>query len=279
MPHPPESRVALGVGRVFRRSLALSVRHRGILLANAIFSAVFVRYSVWIKRVPETDLIPDLSVQAAESGGADPSPYLIGAMILAGLAAFAAGICVLALVFACQNAIRVAAVEAALGRPSRPWLCFRRALRWSLAWLLTALAVSLMTSLGLMLLILPALYVLARYYPWTQTVVFEGAGWGGLARARDLTAGYRWPIAAALLPIGFVWLAGFATVGMLAEAGSVGPTAAMLVNIALTTLFSQYMVFFDALLYLRLREINDGTPPPELAPVRAPPAALGALSA
>ncbi|PZQ49828.1 MAG: hypothetical protein DI556_10215 [Rhodovulum sulfidophilum] len=283
MPHPPESRVALGVGRVFRRSLALSVRHPGIFLSNAVFSAVTILLGAWL-RVPEPAFFPNPSPSPLVEAATDPvfdelAPYLTGGQVLGALLGLAVLLGVALLLWACQNAIRVAAVEAALGRPSRPWLCFRRALRWSLAWLLTALAIALMLSLGLTLLILPALYVLARYYPWTQTVIFEGAGWHGLARARDLTAGYRWPIAAALLPIGLAWLAGFATVGMLSDAGSVGPTVAMLVTIALTTLFSQYTAFFDALLYLRLREINDGTPPPELAPAYDPPAPRGALSA
>lgn len=124
----------------------------------------------------------------------------------------------------------------------------------------------ILAGIGLVLFILPGLYVLARYWPWIATIVFEDTGWSGFSRAQELTEGYRLPLIGAIALFGLlgvvilVFLMPFAALG--AEAGFVLqiPIAA-----AVSAIFYALIAVFIAMVYARLREIKEGMSPADIA--------------
>lgn len=118
---------------------------------------------------------------------------------------------------------------------------------------------SLAAGIGLVLLILPGLYIFARYQPLVAAIVFEDAGWSGLGRARDLTKGYRWPLVGLFLLIGLALGVVGGGMGMLLMlAGPLGGGAGFAFEVLMTTLYLAYAAIYGAVIYLRLRELNEG---------------------
>ncbi len=114
-------------------------------------------------------------------------------------------------------------------------------------------------GLASVFLIVPGLYVAARFYPLIPAVVFEDRGWSGLTRARDLTQGYRWAIAALILLV--VVIAVVLVVGGGLVFGAIQPVGggiAFLGEVILNALSLAYTAILGALVYLRLRELNEG---------------------
>lgn len=167
--------------------------------------------------------------------------------------------------FAITGVMCLAALDAVLGKRHTVGEYVGQTLRhiWPIVGL--GLLVSVATGFGFVLLILPGLYVAARYLPWTAAVVFENAGWSGLGRGQELTEGYRWPLVGAVTLMGLVVIAILLALGpalvALGEAGLVGA----LVEGVLTAVYYALIAVFTALVYIRLREIKDGLSPADIA--------------
>lgn len=114
-------------------------------------------------------------------------------------------------------------------------------------------------GLAAVFLLVPGLYVMARYYPLVPAILFEDAGWSGLGRARDLTRETRWPIVGLILIVAVIVAALALGLGFAFSAISpIGGGVAFLAETILTTLYIAYSAVLTALVYLRLRERNEG---------------------
>lgn len=158
----------------------------------------------------------------------------------------------------------LAALDAVLGKRHTVGEYLRQTLRHLGPIVGLGLLVSIATGFGVVLLVIPGLYVMARYLPWTPAVVFENAGWAGLSRGQDLTEGYRWPLAGAVALMGVAVVAILLAAGPLLVAMGAG-LAGVLVEGAFTALYYALIAVFTALVYLRLREIKDGMSAADIA--------------
>lgn len=234
--------------------------HPGILAGHLALAAVWQLFPEETAKRPRMP-VPDISASAATfSWHMETSSWL--ALVILPVVLLIA-VCLLAPLLIGSATLRLVSVQAALGRPTRPWACLGRAARRLPAYLLCGLAVWALLLMGFMLFVIPALYLFARYLPWTYAVLLEDAGSGGLARARDLTEGYRWPIVGLVLIAGLVWLALFGGVGFTLDTLEGGPRATKIATAAWTGVYTCVEVFLETLIYLRLREIKEGTPAPE----------------
>ncbi len=166
--------------------------------------------------------------------------------------------------FVVTGVMCLAALDAVLGKRHTVAQYLRQTLRHLAPIVGLGLLVAIATGLGVVLAVLPGLYVVARYLPWTPAVVFENAGWSGLARGQSLTEGYRWPLVGAVALMGLIVTAILLVAGPLMVAAG-GGMAGVLVEGAFTAVYYALIAVFTALVYIRLREIRDGLSPADIA--------------
>ncbi|WP_299478407.1 hypothetical protein [uncultured Roseibium sp.] len=133
------------------------------------------------------------------------------------------------------------------------------------------IAVTILVVIGLMLLIVPGIWVYAVFAVIAPVIVIERVGFGAMARSRALTKEYRWPIVGALvlaiilsMIISFVALF---VVGLIAVLGTVGLIIGVILFAAISTLGAGYISILIALIYARLREIKEGVNVDQIASV------------
>lgn len=150
------------------------------------------------------------------------------------------------------------ALDAVIGKRHTVGQYARQAARQLLPIAVLGILISVLAGVGLALLIVPGIYVLARFLPWVEAVVFEDAGWRGLGRAQDLTEGYRWPLVGAVLLMGIVLVG----LGMLAGAAlyavETNLALSLLVESIVSAVYHAIFAIFTALVYARLREVKEG---------------------
>ncbi len=151
----------------------------------------------------------------------------------------------------------LAALDAVMGRSHTISQYTQQTLRQLLPIGVLGIALTIMAGIGGALLIVPGLYVLARFLPWVESVVFEDVGWSGLGRAQQLTEGYRWPLVGAVLLMGVIVLAIIVALTPIMIAVS-GGLAGALVEAVISALYYALIAIFTALIYARLREIKEG---------------------
>ncbi len=114
----------------------------------------------------------------------------------------------------------------------------------------------------LALLVLPGLYLIARFFVFTPAILVERAGFGALGRASQLSKEYRWPIVVTLVLLGLLLIAlSFVSqlfVGLMI-AGTGGIISYVILQSMMAAVMYSVMAIFSALLYARLREIKEGT--------------------
>ncbi len=159
----------------------------------------------------------------------------------------------------------LAALDALLGKRHGIGDYLRQTLRHFAPIAVLGLLVSIATGFGLLLLVLPGLYIFARYLPLTPVVVFENAGWTGLARAQSLTEGYRWPLAGAVLLLGVAVAAIVLVLSPIFAAAAGSGLFAAVIEAAFAGFYYALIAIFTALAYLRLREVSEGATPEEIA--------------
>lgn len=143
----------------------------------------------------------------------------------------------------------------------------RTALPHALPLFVLGTVLSVAAGVALLFFVVPGLYVLAQFLVWVQAAVFEKAGMGALGRAQALTSGYRWPLVGALVLLILLLIGAlFVSVPLFALAAA-GPARliAALVSGASVALINALAAIFTTLVYLRLREIEDGTRPADIA--------------
>lgn len=192
----------------------------------------------------------------ADPMAADANPLGAGGIVLLILEAMVG--------FVISGVMCLAALDAALGKRHTVGAYLHQTLRHLGPIVGLGLLVSIATGFGLVLLVIPGLYVVARYLPWTVAVVFENAGWSGLGRGQDLTEGHRWPLVGAVALMGAVVVAILIAAAPLLGAVGAG-LSGVLVEGAFTALTYALIAVFTALVYIRLREIKDGASAGDIA--------------
>jgi hypothetical protein len=205
--------------------------------------------------------VPALA-SAAVAGVAAPDPTL---QVTAGQ--LWAGVIDLVLGTLVSGVLCLAALDARFGTRHGVGEYLRQSLRHLLPLLVFGLLLSIAMVIGVMLLVVPGLYVAARYLPYVPATVFEDRGWEGTSRAEELTLGYRWPLVGTVLVFGLLFGGVLLVIGLPAAAAAegLGTMPAIRFGAALTAL--AYVVFatFSAVVYLRLRALRDGLTPAEVA--------------
>jgi hypothetical protein len=125
--------------------------------------------------------------------------------------------------------------------------------------MVVGLAVSLAAGLGLLLFVIPGLYVTARYLVWLPAMLFEGAGFGALGRAEVLTRGHRWPLVGALALLGLLSLGALMLVSPLLAgvAAGAGTLAAAAISAVVSGLDYAVFACFLTLAHQRLASPRD----------------------
>lgn len=163
------------------------------------------------------------------------------------------------------------AYDAKLSRPVRIGRYFGPALSAVVPLVVLSIVVSILAGIGIVLLIVPGLWIYAVFSVMAPAIVIERAGFGGLGRSRSLTKEYRWPILGALLLalVCFIIinLAALFLVTIVAAAGSVGMLVAVLLFTAMSTVGAGFLSILVALIYARLREIKEGISVDQIASV------------
>ncbi|NSX53298.1 hypothetical protein [Parasulfitobacter algicola] len=152
----------------------------------------------------------------------------------------------------------------------------KTAFRYLLPLTILSTVVSLLGGFGLVLLIVPGIWIYAVWSVVTPAVIIEGKGFQGLARSAELTVSYRWPIIGLIMLAGLIVIICMAPLAYLSTyligldffAIDVLPSAASISNadimlyIAINSLANALMYGFSgvviAMIYIRLREIKDG---------------------
>ncbi|MEM9780975.1 MAG: hypothetical protein AAF899_00725 [Pseudomonadota bacterium] len=122
-----------------------------------------------------------------------------------------------------------------------------------------SIAFYLAIVVGLIALVVPALWIMAALGVYAPAIVVENAGFRGLGRSFELTKGYRWPIVGVALVLGIIYLIALSVVGGLfvALASTLGIIAMLLLTIIIAVPQALLSVA-PVLIYARLREIKDG---------------------
>ncbi len=155
----------------------------------------------------------------------------------------------------------LAAYDASLGRKIDIGSYIGRTLGGALPIIVLGILFYILISIGFVLLIIPGLYLLARYYVFVPAILIENVGFGGLGRASSLSKGYRWPIVGALLVIFILILLvtiAMQLISMFIVLGIGGVFAVLVLQAIFSGVSYGLSAVFTALLYARLRELKEG---------------------
>jgi len=257
-------RPPLGIGRLVTSTFGLLLRHAPLFLAISLVPSL-LQAALQLLAYP-TDF-------GSIAPGDPPGLYLTRVFAVTG-ASIVIGLLTM-------GAITMAAYDVRLGHPVRIASYLARTLAAAPAIIVLGILLYLLMGLGFMLLVLPGLYIMARYWVLAPAILVEGAGFRGLGRAAELTRGYRWPILGAVVLLFIVlFLISMAlalSLGVAAAPNPFGTTAllspgytvVLLVQAVSAAIQITILSIFTALLYARLREIKEGLGMEDLAAVFA----------
>jgi hypothetical protein len=234
----------LGIGALISASFRMLARHFGFLFPLAFVPAL-------VLAILGALLAPEQLPEGFDPA-TDPFPaFGIGDLVMLLVSVVAS--------FLITGIMALAALDVTLGKRHAIGEYVGQALRHLAPITGLGLAVSLGAGIGFAALLVPGLYILARYLPLVPAIVFENAGWSGLGRAQDLTEGYRWPLVGALLAMGAIGVAILFLLSPVLFAASNSFVILVLADAVLSGLYYALAAIFTALVYVRLREIREGT--------------------
>ena len=132
-----------------------------------------------------------------------------------------------------------------------------------------SVVIGILMAIGLILLIVPGLWVFAVFYVTAAAITIERAGFGGMGRSAALTKGYRWPIVGLFVVFGII-VYGAVFIGVFIGGsllGSIGVFGVLILISALSGLAGALLSISVALVYARLREIKEGVGVADIAAV------------
>lgn len=137
---------------------------------------------------------------------------------------------------------------------------------------LQTLAISVMAGFGMILLIVPGLWIYGVFAVTVPALVIERLGFGAMSRSAELTKEYRWPVIGTIVVVGIaasvINLIPAFIVGWLITSFGTGFTiVAVLLSAVLYTFTYGLISISLALIYARLREIKEGVGVESLASV------------
>lgn len=153
------------------------------------------------------------------------------------------------------------------GEPVEIGSCISHALRCLVPLVVLSIVSYLCVLAGAILLIIPGLLIAAMWAVMIPAVLFEGAGFGGLAVSAYLTREYRWPIiGAGILIFGAIFVVcwvilvvvGFSAFTTSPELFLAAPIWLVVLNSLVTAAFQAIISLFSVLLYTRLKDIKEG---------------------
>ncbi len=169
--------------------------------------------------------------------------------------------------------ITLAAYDTHLGRPMRLGTYVSVGLKNFFILFVISLITTIAMSIGMALLIVPGVILYLMWVVVIPSVVVENAGFGALARSRELTKGYRWPILG-LVVILFVvlmiiqaLLGGLLGFGFTAAFTGTAGLLYMLFQGAVSSVSYAIYACIVVMLYARLKEIKEGVGMSDLADV------------
>ena len=207
---------------------------------------------------------------AIGSAGSEPAPGEVGGFVFGIIASMVVGM----LIYAFATALLIQlAYDTKLGRSNPLSVYFRSAMPAVVPLAVLVLVISVLTGLGMILLVLPGLWVYAVFYVTAPVAVIERGGFGSMRRSASLTKQYRWPIVGLFVIVMIISVV-VSIVATLA-ASSLGFMAGGAVGqIILGAVFSAINGFAyavggiaTALTYARLREVKEGVAVDQIAAV------------
>lgn len=239
---PAASLPPLGIGRLIAQTFRLFFARFTTLFPLAFVPALVLALLNWGVSAP---------IPADFDPATDALPMPSWSEVILGLAGMVLGFFVIG--FMC-----LAALDAVMGRSHTIGQYTRQAIRQLLPIGVLGILLSIAASLGAVFFILPGLYILARFLPWVETVVFEDAGWSGLGRAQDLTQGYRWPLVSAVILMALIVLALILLISPLLYLVAGSGLLSALLEAVVSGIYYALIAIFTALIYARLREVKEG---------------------
>lgn len=253
----PTARIPLGIGTLFGQSVTLLVQNFGLFFALSYGPALLGALISFVALASMMDQLQNPTNPFDIFGPA----YFVATLVplLIGLVAYAL--------------LTLVAFDRISGRPMQIRAHLGTVLRFLPPLLVLGFVYVVMVYVGLALLLLPGLYLAARYWVMAPAMLVEPAGWRALSRAAALSRSYRWSMVGGMIMLGVasiaIGLAGGALVSLLTTgsanifAASTVPTGLMgvlaaVLNSVLTALIYALSAVFGGLLYARLREIKEG---------------------
>ncbi len=126
-------------------------------------------------------------------------------------------------------------------------------------------------GIGMILLLVPGLFLATIWAVIAPVIVVEGSGVGGaFGRSRELVRGNGWPVFGVIVVAFVIVLVGGVVFGAIAAGIADGPLVRIVFSALASTITAPVSALVASVLYFRLREI-EGTPAPVAAdPVAAP---------
>jgi hypothetical protein len=198
---------------------------------------------------------------------------LTGPVLLVGFSGF---LLYFILAFVLQAAIVRGAVASLNGQRASLPTCLSAGLRVFFPILGIVVLETLGFALGLLLLIIPGIMLILRWYVAVPVRVMEGPGvLKSMGRSADLTRGHRWAVLGVLVVFGLISI-GFSVLLVTVNAattGSVSATNTSMVSAVVSAFVGAIAIMLGASsaasVYYELRTIKDGIGPEQLATVFA----------
>ena len=247
---PRQNRLPLGIGKVFAETLSI-VRHNistiSVLVFVPILLLVLIEFLMGMGGyTPETE-----AASLFENGS------FLWKNIVSWMFTNSFGVTV----YACLVKF---VYDTKLGRPAGLANSVSAALQVFIPLAVCDFIATLLALLGMMAFVLPGLYLFALWSVVIPSVVLEEAGFHSFARSASLTSGYRWVIVVAVaILLALQWGLGLAIDqqfgDLMTSDSSLNVAAYLLIDAAVTSFFIALGATFFTLIYLRLREIKEGT--------------------
>ncbi|MEE4119268.1 MAG: hypothetical protein V2I65_09660 [Paracoccaceae bacterium] len=270
---PETSDPPLGVTELVVRVFRLfRERFQEIFLVSLLYSVVSLAVSLALIGPERTFGLTDRGTMPPGGEGAmGPGTMGPGAMPMAqvGMGDLVDAVLQILLSALFVGAIALLVVDAARGRPAGAPEVLRGALGTAVPVAAISIVIGVAVAIGLVLLIVPGLWIFAVLSVAIPVAAIEGAGLGALGRSASLTRGYRWPIvgfglvfAAVVLALTIVLgLFVLAPLGVMLTGGDPGLVGGLVLTLV-TALVGAAYAGLGALpapvLYLRLLELKEG---------------------
>lgn len=151
--------------------------------------------------------------------------------------------------------LHLAAWDLMRGAQPVPGAYFARAAALILPLFFLSIVFGLAVGLGLLLLIVPGIYIFGMFIVLVPVIVIEGRGWEAMQRCMELTAGHRWVLGFAyILLFGAILMFGIVVAALTAAlGGGLGATLILgtVVNALLLAIFAIFTTEFYAQLVAR----------------------------